>query len=147
MRRRKPLEKPDSKMDMTPMIDCVFLLIIFFMIVTELNKLDIVQLKLPDVRSAVIDKHSKLIINVEKNGDITAGGLKRTIEELRFFMQQVYRNQKADEMEVDQYSSKLVKIRVDEMTEFRHVQAILSTVVSEKFYKVAFGANKDEKVY
>ena len=43
------------EMDMTPMIDIVFLLIIFFMVVTELSNLDIVELILPVATEAKVE--------------------------------------------------------------------------------------------
>ncbi|MHC5073156.1 MAG: ExbD/TolR family protein, partial [Planctomycetota bacterium] len=41
--------KPDEKaeMDMTPMIDCVFLLMIFFVLVIDLSQKDLEDLILP----------------------------------------------------------------------------------------------------
>ena len=42
----------EAKMDMTPMIDVVFLLIIFFMVVTELVRLEIEPVTLPWFLSA-----------------------------------------------------------------------------------------------
>ena len=43
-------------MDMTPMIDIVFLLIIFFMLVTELSKLDIEEVVLPIADTARVEE-------------------------------------------------------------------------------------------
>ena len=55
-------------MDMTPMIDIVFLLIIFFMIVTELSKLDIEEVVLPIAKEAKVEEPQaesrQVIINV-----------------------------------------------------------------------------------
>ena len=45
--------KTEIEMDMTPMIDVVFLLIIFFMIITDLTQQDLEELKLPEARAAV----------------------------------------------------------------------------------------------
>ena len=49
---------PETEMDlnMTPMIDVVFLLIIFFMIITDLTQQDLEDLELPVARYATPDK-------------------------------------------------------------------------------------------
>ncbi|MEX1025631.1 MAG: biopolymer transporter ExbD [Planctomycetota bacterium] len=48
--------KTEMEMDMTPMIDVVFLLIIFFMIITDLTQQDLEVLKLPVAHAATPDK-------------------------------------------------------------------------------------------
>ena len=40
----------DAKMDMTPMIDCVFLLMIFFVLVIDLSQQDLEDLILPGLK-------------------------------------------------------------------------------------------------
>ena len=60
-KKSKPLGMSEGNVDLTPMIDCVFLLIIFFMTVTELKKTDTIRLKLPDAESALSEEDSKFI--------------------------------------------------------------------------------------
>ena len=55
MSRKKPADSAVD-MDMTPMIDVVFLLIIFFMLVTELSNLDIEDVVLPVAPEAVFEE-------------------------------------------------------------------------------------------
>ncbi|MEZ6017955.1 MAG: biopolymer transporter ExbD [Planctomycetota bacterium] len=70
------LQKHDSKtemeMDMTPMIDVVFLLIIFFMVITDLSQQDLEDLQLPMAEHAVPDKPKsdewRPILNVKHTG-------------------------------------------------------------------------------
>lgn len=61
----------DVDMDMTPMIDCVFLLMIFFVLVIDLSQKDLEDLILPEARYAEPDeKPSSLrpIINITQDG-------------------------------------------------------------------------------
>ncbi len=64
----------DMKMDMTPMIDVVFLLIIFFMIITDMTQKDLEELELPMAITAVEDKPDpdklRPIINIPHTGRI-----------------------------------------------------------------------------
>jgi biopolymer transport protein ExbD len=52
----------EMQINMTPMIDVVFLLIIFFMIITDLTQQDLEELKLPAARSAVEDKPDPAVV-------------------------------------------------------------------------------------
>ena len=54
--------------DLTPMIDCVFLLLIFFMLISEITQVDFEHMQLPKADMAVADKPAKkrLIINIIK---------------------------------------------------------------------------------
>lgn len=61
--------KEEVTMDLTPMIDCVFLLLIFFMIITEITQADIEQLELPQAKAAKPDDKpppERLVINIIK---------------------------------------------------------------------------------
>jgi biopolymer transport protein ExbD len=69
-------------MDMTPMIDIVFLLIIFFMTVTQVSKLNKEQLELPKLKGTEDQKPSVLTINVTESGDLVVSGRTYSIGEL-----------------------------------------------------------------
>jgi len=62
----------EMEMDMTPMIDVVFLLIIFFMIITDLTQQDLEELELPVAVYATPDKPDpdelRPIVNVPYDG-------------------------------------------------------------------------------
>lgn len=67
----KPQKQEEATVDMTPMIDCTFLLIIFFMIVSEISQTDLEFLTLPVADEAVPDEKppaDRLIVNVVKKG-------------------------------------------------------------------------------
>jgi biopolymer transport protein ExbD len=63
----------DAKMDMTPMIDCVFLLLIFFVLVIDLSQKDLEDLILPEAKFSVPDEAPpdvRPIVNINQGGDI-----------------------------------------------------------------------------
>ncbi|MEZ6019268.1 MAG: biopolymer transporter ExbD [Planctomycetota bacterium] len=64
----------EMELNMTSMIDVVFLLIIFFMIITDLTQQDLEDLKLPLATAATEDKpdptKKRPIFNVKHNGEI-----------------------------------------------------------------------------
>ena len=65
----------ESELNMTPMIDVVFLLITFFMVVSEITRQDDIEdIKLPLVMAAIPDDNpdpDRLVINVLKDGAAT----------------------------------------------------------------------------
>ncbi len=76
--------KDDVEIDMAPMIDMVFLLLIFFMVasVVVTEKIDI---KLPEAKSAKVpdDTKGRLMVTVDANNQIYIGMAPVTIEELK----------------------------------------------------------------
>ena len=73
----KKLSQPTLKVDMTPMIDCVFLLLIFFMVVSTMSKVDMTpEIELPVAPKAAVpeDLRARGIINILPNGFETAAG-------------------------------------------------------------------------
>jgi biopolymer transport protein ExbD/biopolymer transport protein TolR len=66
---RKPVEEP--RIDLTPMVDVVFLLLIFFMISTTFVETPGISVKLPEASSQTIDREPKEIrIYLSREGDI-----------------------------------------------------------------------------
>jgi len=81
MRLSKNKRDTQSQMNMTPMIDVVFLLLIFFMTVSQVSKVDKVQLQLPELKGTEEQRPVELTINVQQNGDIVTAG--EIVTELR----------------------------------------------------------------
>ncbi|HBE04040.1 MAG: hypothetical protein A2096_05350 [Spirochaetes bacterium GWF1_41_5] len=82
MKFRKNLE-PRLGIDMTPMVDIVFLLIIFFMIASTYVKTSGIRVNLPEAVSS--DSHPKndLVISVNENGDIFLDDRKVAMDSLQ----------------------------------------------------------------
>ena len=85
--KMKHREAPELDVDMTPMIDCVFLLLIFFMVVATMSKVDMTpEIELPVAPRAAIaeDLRARGIINILPMGTVTASG--ETVTEQKPFM-------------------------------------------------------------
>lgn len=66
---RKPSEEP--RIDLTPMVDVVFLLLIFFMISTTFVESPGISIKLPEASSQTVDREPReLKISLSRTGDI-----------------------------------------------------------------------------
>ena len=64
-------KRESAKLDLTPLIDVVFLLIIFFMVTTTFNNFGSVQIDLPSSTIQQTDKNKSIEIIIDKDGKIT----------------------------------------------------------------------------
>ncbi len=71
--------------NLTPMVDVVFLLLIFFLAATTFAREEVeLDLRLPEARSGETGgDHRELIVNVFADGRMTVGGREVTLEALR----------------------------------------------------------------
>ena len=63
----------DTEVDMSPIIDCVFLLLIFFLVATMLKKWEMqIPIKMPDITSSLdaTTKQDKFLLGMDKGGVI-----------------------------------------------------------------------------
>jgi len=126
---------------MTPMIDCVFLLNLFFMTVTELTRQDDIEaIKLPDIRYAKPDENpepERLVINVLKEGKfIVSGNICDDDEIKRLLLREarLTRNQEG-------ISERTVLVKADERVPFKHIKHLIMLCVQRniKIYRISFG--------
>ena len=61
--------RESAKLDLTPLIDVVFLLIIFFMVTTTFNNFGSVQIDLPSSTIQQTDKNKSIEIIIDKDGN------------------------------------------------------------------------------
>lgn len=77
----RKVSEPDNpeSMNMTPMIDVTFQLIIFFMLVSDMTQQQIERLELPSATKAVKEKYADekmLVLNIKKDGTVWLQGKK-----------------------------------------------------------------------
>ena len=78
-KRRRPTK---VAMNMTPMIDVTFLLLIFFMTVSQVSKLNREQLELPRQQGTEEQKPSIMTVNINQAGQLIVGGTGYHLSEL-----------------------------------------------------------------
>lgn len=82
MRLTKHRRKTSMMMDMTPMIDVAFQLIIFFMTVSQMSEVASEPLQLPTQAGAEEIKPKTLVVNITQEGQIRVAGDTLTIARL-----------------------------------------------------------------
>lgn len=109
----------EPSLNLTPMIDIVFLLIIFFMVGTQFTeasrKFDI---KLPTANDArpLTSLPDELVVNVGLDGAISVNNKSRSLEELKTDLEAAHEN----------YADQAVVIRAAGRGEYQNVMNILS---------------------
>ena len=82
---RKPSEEP--RIDLTPMVDVVFLLLIFFMISTTFVESPGISIKLPESSSQTIDREPKEIkIYLSREGEIYYRDKQITLDDYKMLL-------------------------------------------------------------
>jgi len=132
---------PDVMLNMTPMIDVVFQLLLFFMLVTEMSKMEAEAISLPTATKGIEDRkplHNRLVINVKKEGTIVINRREFSPRGLRGFLHEIsvrYRD-------ADGLSTLPVKIRADANVQYKYVQQVMVQCMREYIWKLSFGCMK-----
>ncbi len=116
----KTFQDEQPTLNLTPMIDVVFLLIIFFMVGTKFAEWESkLTLKVPQVNhaGALAPAPEKRVINVYRDGQIAIDREMVTVEELAQRLAALKQ----------QYSGAGVIVRGDSEGAFQHVATVLST--------------------
>ena len=141
MRVPTQLRSGDFGFNMTPMIDVVFLLIIFFLVSSHLAKQEAqMQLPLPVADSgqeAAEDTLPRVTVNVMSDGGLMVSGRRVEANELLARLQQRL-------AEVGQDLE--VRIRGDRQVDYQHVEPIMLACARSGIWNVTFAVYRSEDV-
>lgn len=147
MRLGRESPTQEINVDMTPLIDVTFLLLIFFMIISVFNQMERAsELELPAVVQAVIQKdvaEQRMVVNIEKDGRIILFGQPVTLEG---FKEQLHRLGPALRQFGREAGRSPLIIRGDRQCQFEHIRGILATMYEENIGKVMFAAYERESL-
>jgi biopolymer transport protein ExbD len=156
-KRERPTELDQEGFDMTPMIDCTFQLIIFFMITMDMSKAQIELLTLPTASKAVKEKFedtSTLVVNIMKDGAVKIDGKvywspKSTDEGKKLEDLFEDRRQRKQYQEVPGKSDWVkypMLVRCDRSTPFEHLQKIMMIATHHGgVTRMQLGAKQEQK--
>ncbi|NRA40360.1 MAG: biopolymer transporter ExbD [Planctomycetes bacterium] len=134
---RTRFDEEELNVDMSPLIDCVFLLLIFFLVATTLKKIDKeLPLDLPDAKATLdIQQPNEYgVIGVDREGIFYLDGLPCTIEQMRTDLRAA--SQKDPE--------KKFRLDVDKNVAFHKVMEILDMLRFEKLTNVGINTRNDK---
>jgi len=75
-------ELEGGELNLTPLIDCVFLLLIFFMVTTVFKQPYTLVVELPEARRAIIVDEKKLVASIDRTGAMEINRQRVSLAEL-----------------------------------------------------------------
>lgn len=125
---------PDAQFDMSPMIDMVFLLLIFFMIASRFSVQQNIELEIPTATKATVPKerHERFTVNVMENGTFCIYG--NPVPVTGDALREALKREKTAAPETRVY------IRADQDTDFAHVRKVMTIMAEEGLDASIFGA-------
>jgi biopolymer transport protein ExbD len=116
--------------DMTPMIDVVFQLLIFFMIAIDLSQDDLSELTLPMSTAAVKDEpeDNRLYVNIKRDGKYEFKRQPYDLDQIKgklFTMVDLPMKGGKPARDKDGLAMRPILIRADQASEFKHVQKVM----------------------
>jgi biopolymer transport protein ExbD len=156
-KKKKATDASDVELNMTPMIDVVFNLIIFFMIVTDMSQKELELLVLPKSSQAIEDsgdeKERRVIINIvqsknfkqDKKVKIFIRKIEYDLDKLKEHLF-VHADIQRDMDHPSQPSEIFVLIRCDQDIRWREVQWVMQACADPavRIYKLQFATRKRE---
>ena len=131
MRLHKARRSYGCEINIAPLIDIVFLLIIFFMIVSQITRVEVENLELPEAKKGEDPKPvrpSHFVINVQKDGRVAMFGQALSIASLQGLLAEQVRGRQPDEISV--------VVRGDRTAPWRAVAGILRACAANRISRV-----------
>jgi len=124
-------EKEETKVQMAPMIDMVFLLIIFFMIASHLSESTSKDLDIPVASHGVVPKSrpDRWTVNIMSDGSIFSGQTLVTVAELKGMVSE--RRERDPDLKV--------YLRADKLTPHKEVKSVMSAMAEAGVGDFIFG--------
>lgn len=133
----KPISDENPKFNMAPMIDMVFLLLVFFMCASKISRSQRMEMVIPEAEKAVVpeDRPDRWTVNILANGDLFSGDDPTDIDTLAEMVQEgLLANPKLS-----------VYIRADANTEHKEVKKVMDALAKVGMDDFIFGTYKPEK--
>lgn len=130
-RRRRPLRLPEEDFPMTPMIDMVFLLLVFFMTVSTLAQADQrVKLDLPESAASKVPDNlsNRGTISLDAEGQIFVGAQPRTLDQMKTSIKESLASN----------PDLRIQVRADQATAYKAVRKVLRACAEAGAYEVIY---------
>lgn len=127
------VEDEEQGIDMTPMLDIVFIMLIFFIVTTSFVKQSGIEVEKPQASSAKRDKQVNIIIAITKNGKIWIDKHPVDIRALRSTIEQLHADRPEGSLIInaDQHSQNGVLVQVMDQAKLAGIE------------KISIGAQRD----
>ncbi|WP_416308045.1 ExbD/TolR family protein [Neptunicella sp. SCSIO 80796] len=96
MARKHRAEEEEATIDMTPMLDVVFIMLIFFIVTTSFVKEAGIEVNKPKAQQATKQKSANIFIAINENGDIWMDKREVDVERVRANLERMLAEQPTD---------------------------------------------------
>lgn len=133
----RPIEDTSEAPDLTPMIDIVFLLIVFFMTVANMQVQQLVPISIPIAENASIpeERGIRTTITIKSDGSLFFGARSTVLEDLPGLVAQG----KADSPQLKVY------VRADAYVPFKEVRKVFAAAAEGGVPNVIFATYQSDK--
>ena len=124
-------DQEDAKFSMAPMIDMVFLLLVFFMTASHLSSSTRMKMDIPTASHGVVprDRPDRWIVNITREGHLFSGDVPVTVDELKAVV--------AERVAADPNTK--VYLRADSDTEHKEIKDVMSAMAEAGIDSFIFG--------
>ncbi len=129
----KPTHKKKTNINIIPMIDVIFFLLVFFMLFTSFRTNPYgMDMKLPKAVTVTEQKQENFIININENGEFFYQGDNLPMAKISELAKEKYQNNK----------NLVVIINADSNTKYSSIVTVMDSVRQVGIYNLALAAEK-----
>jgi len=130
MARKHRAEEEDASIDMTPMLDIVFIMLIFFIVTTSFVKEAGIEVNKPDASNATKQKSANIFIAINEDGDVWMDKREVDVERVRANIERMLAEQPTE----------VVIIQADEKAEHGKVVKVMDQVKAAGISRISVAA-------
>jgi len=108
-----------SHLDIAPLIDIVFLLLVFFMLTSTFMVPEAIELELPESSSAQVSDVTPIIVSLNERGELALNGERIALEQLRATMEPLIQQNADAPITLKSDASTRVQLLLQVMDEIR----------------------------
>ncbi len=139
MRLRKTFHRPGYQINIAPLIDVVFLLIVFFLVVSQFTRIEVEPLELPQARTETKDTSPAprpVIVNIDRDGIIMVAGVTHSEGSFGYLLQEHLERSNAGDVSV--------LVRADRMSDWGVVRQVMAQCARKGIYRVKVAALEEK---
>lgn len=125
----------ETKLDLTPLVDCVFLLLIFFMVTTVFSTTPGLRVDLPKAAESDMPPEKDMNIVISKDGDLELNGVPITMDNLDRALQEAK----------ETYRSRVLIIKADKKTYHEVVVDVMDAAKGVGIDELAIATELEEE--
>lgn len=130
MARKERVAEEDAAIDMTPMLDIVFIMLIFFIVTTVFVKEAGIQVNKPEANQSILPKNANIFIAITEDNKVWMDKREMKIDSIRANLEKLLAEQPSD----------VVIIQADEKSEHGIVIKVMDQVKAAGIDRISVAA-------